>query len=604
VLPNIPAELLALPRWVARGVDKKPYTAPGRLASSTDPSTWLTFDQARALAASEGLAGVGFVFNGDGITGVDLDHCRNAETGEVQPWALRLVERLASYTEISPSGEGLHIFVRASLTGPGRKKKGAEGGAIEVYDRARYFTVTGQHVPGTPTAIESRQDVVADVYARLGGSDAPAQKSALGALTTEDHALTVAIESSKDGPAFFRLFHSGETRPNRTSSENDAELATVLCRYTADDAQVERLMRASPLYRDKWDRKGDDLLARAIKFGRRQTGTVGGFEAPRDILRSLADFLRDPDAMRPPTPVIPRLAWAGRITLFASSEGWGKSTLARAGAAAITTGQAFLDGQPHPPSNVLWARLEEAEYDCMSGASRFGADPSRFLTWTPGTAPVPELLARMQELRPALTVIDSIQEFAILAGVEKLDDAGQMGRALMGLARSGRELNTAMLWLGQGAKATGRYRNSSWLGHQVDAVLELKEPAADSPVREILVRKRRMDVFGFRVELVHGHYRMLTGRRAPPNVCDAADKILSYLVEIGERVNVGTIKAAVSLRANIIAPALDLLKSEGKADALPGPHKGQLWCASIIRTASTAEVPQHELQGEDSDLPF
>jgi hypothetical protein len=70
-----------------------------------------------------------------------------------------------------------------------------------------------------------------------------------------------------------------------------------------------------------------------------------------------------------------------------------------------------------------------------------------------------------------------------------------------------------MLWLSQGAKATGRYRNSSWLGHVVDAVIEIKEPKPDSAVRELVVPKRRMDVFGYRVELVQGRYRLLTGPR-------------------------------------------------------------------------------------------
>ena len=261
---------------------------------------------------------------------------------------------------------------------------------------------------------------------------------------------------------------------------------------------------------------GDEQLAAAAQqiaelqqqLASDPTATAGG-------IRSLADYLREPDALRPPAAVIPRLAWAERVTLFASSEGWGKSTLARAGAAAVTTGQPFLDGEPSPPGVVLWPRLEESEADTMIGAHRFGADPERFLVWTPqSTDPVAELIARMRERRPVLTVVDSIQELASAAGVESLDDAGQLGRVLLPLVTAGRQLRTAMVWLAQAAKSSGHYRNSSWLGHAADVVVELREPQPSSAVRELVVRKRRFDVFGCRVELVGTRYELVTGPRA------------------------------------------------------------------------------------------
>src|SRR5437016_196918 len=277
----------------------------------------------------------------------------------------------------------------------------------------------------------------------------------LAGLTADDKRILdqMAGEESQ----FFRLYIAGEPRANHTASEADFELALMGARHTRDPEQIKRLMESSPLARTgdgrdaKWsrhrtylDRTIGTALQRENEFqflGRdmKRKGLIGAGvlgeaeETQTDSVRSLADFQRDPDAMRPPAPIIPRLAWAGRVTLLASSEGWGKSTFARAGAAAVTTGQAFLDGAAMPPGDVLWARLEESEYDCMmgvSGATRFGADPNRFLVWTPGPAPVAELIARMQELRPALTVIDSIQVLATLAGVESLDDAAQMGRAL------------------------------------------------------------------------------------------------------------------------------------------------------------------------------
>jgi putative DNA primase/helicase len=81
---------------------------------------------------------VGFVFSsGDPYTGIDLDEVRNPETGELAEWAQKVVDTFDAYTEISPSGEGVHIFVK------GRTLKARKNSSIEVYSTARFFTVTG-----------------------------------------------------------------------------------------------------------------------------------------------------------------------------------------------------------------------------------------------------------------------------------------------------------------------------------------------------------------------------------------------------------------------------------------------------------------------------
>lgn len=151
---GIPQELKALDQWVDWKFKfdesrKKKWTkvpvspATGRFAKSTDPSTWATFDEAWAYYQSRkgrGIDGLGFMFSkADPFTGIDLDDCRNPETGVIQPWALEIVEGMDSFTELSPSGEGLHIFVKGELQGDGMNTE-----EIEMYDSKRYFTVTGQ----------------------------------------------------------------------------------------------------------------------------------------------------------------------------------------------------------------------------------------------------------------------------------------------------------------------------------------------------------------------------------------------------------------------------------------------------------------------------
>ena len=161
VIPeSIPAQLTELPQWVgwdwawdaARAqwtkVPRDPRT--GRRASATDPATWTDFATALAAMMLRGWAGVGFVVTrGDPFTGVDLDRCRDPETGALESWAAEIVSALDSYTEITPSGTGVRVWVVGTLVGrlPGGKE-GARRGRVEIYSGSRYFTVTGHRLDG------------------------------------------------------------------------------------------------------------------------------------------------------------------------------------------------------------------------------------------------------------------------------------------------------------------------------------------------------------------------------------------------------------------------------------------------------------------------
>lgn len=133
---NVPQELKSIPRWVGFTPDKIPMQANNVKASSTNPTTWSTFERACEFASTDGLAGVGFVFDGDGIVGIDLDACVN--DGEPEPWALEVISQFDSYTEYSPSGNGIHIYCRGRKPVCSSKKE-----QVECYATTRYFTVTG-----------------------------------------------------------------------------------------------------------------------------------------------------------------------------------------------------------------------------------------------------------------------------------------------------------------------------------------------------------------------------------------------------------------------------------------------------------------------------
>jgi hypothetical protein len=104
-------------------------------------------------------------FLGDGIVGTDWDHCRDAETGKLEKWVLSSLSELDTYAEESPSGLGVKAFARGALPPGGRKKD-----RIEMYERVRFFTVTGRHVDGTPTTINERTPQLAALHRRFFGT--------------------------------------------------------------------------------------------------------------------------------------------------------------------------------------------------------------------------------------------------------------------------------------------------------------------------------------------------------------------------------------------------------------------------------------------------
>ena len=154
----MPQELRELSRWVAWKGKKVPYcaTAVKSKASTTDPATWASFEHARTAFEEGGYAGVGFVLNGDGVAGVDLDKC--VQDGTPRPEAIGIMRRAGCrYIELSPSGTGLRGFGYAAPR-KGRRTV-IDGVATELYTQARFLTVTGHVVesgPLVPLALDAR----------------------------------------------------------------------------------------------------------------------------------------------------------------------------------------------------------------------------------------------------------------------------------------------------------------------------------------------------------------------------------------------------------------------------------------------------------------
>lgn len=133
---TLPVEMTSRDRWIRRSANKIPLTINGRPASSTDPATWAS--HAEATNSTVGV-GLGYML-GDGIGCIDLDHCLTGNTPNQA--AAALLERYPNnYIEVSPSGDGLHIFgLRPEQPGT---KRTIDGLSVETYSFGRYITITG-----------------------------------------------------------------------------------------------------------------------------------------------------------------------------------------------------------------------------------------------------------------------------------------------------------------------------------------------------------------------------------------------------------------------------------------------------------------------------
>ena len=263
---TIPAALTDTDRWICwreEERDGKPTKVPinpetDGYASVADQETWTGFDTAyQHYRGHRGIAGVGYVFIADGpYVGVDLDDCRDPDTGRLADWAQDIITRLDSYTEVSPSGSGVHVITQ------GEKPDGKHrSGDIELYDRDRYFTVTGQHLDMTPATVNARSEELAAVHDAYLADDSP-EPSDPPAATEGDAVLTDAeiIEraaNAENGDKFRRLW-MGDTSGYPSHSEADQALCNMLAFWCGGDEQrIEHLFGKSGLTREKWNTRPD-----------------------------------------------------------------------------------------------------------------------------------------------------------------------------------------------------------------------------------------------------------------------------------------------------------------------------------------------------------
>ena len=253
-LAALPTGLTGLDRWVAHRHKVPVDCHTGKTGDVTDPATWASYDVAKCYTDANPDTGLGFVLAGDGIVGIDIDHCFvNGVAVDVR--IQQILDRLHSYTEISPSGTGIHIYVYGMWPEAARKKIKLDGGiAIEVYTRDRYFTVTGNRF-GDANEVIQDQDILDYLYEEFfnGESSGSGFKSELLKLNIVEIPPIVMdriVKRNAESAVFAGLW-SGEDRSGDESSDDMRLLCRLLpiCEFNPDITAATFL--ASPFVQSK-----------------------------------------------------------------------------------------------------------------------------------------------------------------------------------------------------------------------------------------------------------------------------------------------------------------------------------------------------------------
>jgi putative DNA primase/helicase len=259
----LPPELFEYKQWVLwrqaevnSRITKVPISPwSGKAAACNKAQTWSSYRHVLYALRRFHCDGIGFVFTeADPFCGIDLDHCRHV-SGPIAPEALDIIRRFGSYTELSPSGLGAHILIKAKLPGKGRRR-----GRIEIYDSARYFAMTGKHLSGTPFAIHDRQQELEGLVAELfpGGSLLPSAAPG-NPENLSDEDLIGRAKNARNGDRFRRLWAGDTSDYENDHSRADLALCRILGFWCGGDCErIDRLFRRSGLMRDKWDRRTGD----------------------------------------------------------------------------------------------------------------------------------------------------------------------------------------------------------------------------------------------------------------------------------------------------------------------------------------------------------
>jgi primase-polymerase (primpol)-like protein len=259
---------------------KVPYSpTTGRKAKPNDPRTFGTRLQSEhALASAAGCSGLCFLIDESlGITAGDLDHIipkeRAFDESAIPSLVWRLIRVANTYVSWSPSGTGLRFYFAAVVGGYMTRTSKEASIHAEQYSRLHFMTETFRQISNTPDTFNADPGDLQAWIDMLGFPKREEKKPEPEPVFVGDRPDLERIKEVgfglRNGEKLRRLHEDGDISDyGQDESRADAGLAALWCPFTPDDGMIEDLMRDSALERSKWDRRGDNYLARTIKFAR------------------------------------------------------------------------------------------------------------------------------------------------------------------------------------------------------------------------------------------------------------------------------------------------------------------------------------------------
>ena len=511
-LDNFPKELKVLPQWICWGwretspdqgnftkVPVNPVT--GVNMNDKDRANWMTFPEAVGVARSGGfgISGVAFCFGDeDPYCGVDLDDCRDPATGTIKVGAWETIRELDSYTEVSPSGTGVKIWIR------GMPPRSGKRGGVEMYDHRRMFTATGWHLEGTPVTVRSAQKELLALSRRVwpegetgpdhGIHDIPDPVSP----ALDDGQVLEKVRGSKSGAKFKRLWAGDLTDHDGDHSAADLALCGMLAFYTQDPVQIDRLFRQSKLMRPKWDERhrgdganyGEMTVERSL-VGRKPEDCWRGKEKATVTDGSRLRGTKDrpgigerllvgkavAEGVEPPEMLVEGLIYEGLIHSWIAEGETGKSMLGLW--ASLRTAQGgrnvlYLDQEGSLKNTA--DRLDGLMRSCGGDAALL--DRRFHYYQSPDVTLAEESLADLErvgrEISPALVVFDSWADFLALEGLDE-NNSMDVTRWVTKVVYPLRDLGAAVLLLdhankenkGKGGRGSTAKRNKMDASHKL-----------------------------------------------------------------------------------------------------------------------------------------
>ncbi len=411
----------------------------------------------------------------DDLTFIDFDHCWDKETGAIDPTALMRAQALDSYTEVSPSGTGLHVYLI------GRAGRSWKYGGREVYSGGRFTTLTGQPIEGSPATINDSQDALnrfteelAAEYATEHPQRASTPQRPAQPLNLSDEQLIRKIRDSKEAHKFHVLYDDGdwEACDLPSQSEGVMSLLCLLAWWTQKDTErMDRMFRRSALLSGHWTHKWDDPrndttlgaeeIAHAIEYvdGMYNPNHGNDTDCATEAVMVAANSVDE----KPLYWLWGRYIPAGKASVLDGEPDKGKSAMTLDLAARLSRGDVLPDGSKSelgdgkPLASIIISCEDDLQDTIVPRlrAAKADLDYIHFLTDVtdsngtrqPFTIPqdIPALKAAIEQTHAVFVVIDPLVGF--LDGKINSNNDAQVRRALRSVHEVAQETGAAIVCL-------------------------------------------------------------------------------------------------------------------------------------------------------------